>query len=405
MDIWNNDYFCIHFIKVMKHLKSILLKISTLAIIALVIVIIGFQQGKLFNYSFSGNTIPQNNKKTSISLEDAKYLFPTASAISEDALKQIVVYDKANKTIGYIISSKPYSDSLVGFAGPVPFLIGIDTKNKLVGIKLEKNNESPGYIEYIAKQGFFEKLKNKSVESVINDNIDAVSGASMTTNAIIKALKQKTAEYNKTVIKTKASTLKKKISDGLTILVLIFALLSFFTKYFKKFRLALLISSVLILGFLNGTFISMFLMQGWILNGVPVISQLVLFTIVLIAIILPLISNKSFYCNYLCPFGAAQELTGKITRKKSPFPLNKTFVIKHLRTFIFFIIVLLLILGINFDLTNTEPFSAFIFVSASIAAIILALVFIILSLFFNKPWCNYFCPTGQLLDFFKGSRK
>ena len=192
-----------------KHI-NLLLKISTLVIIALVIVIIGFRQGKLFNYSFSGNPTPQKNKQTSITLEDAKFLFLNAATISEDALKQVVVFDKANKTLGYIISSKPYSDSLVGFAGPVHFLIGIDTKNKLTGIKLEKNNESPGYLEFIAKQGFFEKLKNKSVESVINDKIDAVSGASMTTNAIIKALKQKTAEYNKTIIKTKASNLKKK---------------------------------------------------------------------------------------------------------------------------------------------------------------------------------------------------
>jgi polyferredoxin len=29
------------------------------------------------------------------------------------------------------------------------------------------------------------------------------------------------------------------------------------------------------------------------------------------------------------------------------------------------------------------------------------LVFIVLSFVINRPWCNYFCPTGMLLSLFK----
>lgn len=371
-----------------------------LAIMA-VAVIIGFRQGKLFNYSFSEPVAQDKGKPTIITLEDARFLFPAAATINEDALKQVVVTDKNGKTLGYIISSKPYSDSLTGFAGPVHFVMGIDTKNTLVGIKLTEHNESPGYIDFIAKEGFFDKLKNKPIGSIINDNIDAVSGASMTTNCIIKALKQKAAEYNKTAVKIQKTQLKKKITDGLTLLVIVFSLLCYFTKIFKKYRLALLISSVALLGFVNGTFISMFLMYGWIQTGIPVLTHTVLAVIFILAVILPLFINRSFYCDYLCPYGAAQELAGKILKKKYNIPSRNSFVVKHLREILFFIVVVLLLLNVSFDLTNIEPFSAFIFVSASVVAIILALVFLILSIFFNKPWCHYFCPTGQFLSYFR----
>jgi len=145
----------------------------------------------------------------------------------------------------------------------------------------------------------------------------------------------------------------------------------------------------------------MFLLHGWILNGIPLFTQSILALIFILAVLIPLFVNKSFYCDYLCPFGAAQELAGKIIQKKIAVPYRDTLIIKHLRTIIFNIIIILLVIGISFDLTNFEPFSAFVFVSASAVAITLALVFIILSVFFNKPWCYYFCPTGRFLALFR----
>ncbi|OQA02293.1 MAG: quinol dehydrogenase membrane component [Bacteroidetes bacterium ADurb.Bin408] len=382
-------------------MKLFFRKAAVVFAIIIVVVFIGFRQGKLFNYSFSEPVMQDKGKPTIITLEEARYLFPAASTITEDAIKQIVVKDEKGKIIGYIVSSKPYSNSLTGFAGPVHFVMGIDTKNTLVGIKLTEHNESPGYLDFITKEGFFDKLKNKPIESIVNDNIDAVSGASMTTNCIIKALKQKAAEYNKTSVKIQKTQIKKKITDGLTLLVIAFSLLCYFTKYFKRFRLVLLSGSVILLGFVNGTFISMFLMYGWIQTGIPLFTQTILSVIFILAVVLPLFINRSFYCDYLCPYGAAQELAGKILKKKQNIPFRERFLMKHLREIIFLIVVLLLLLNVTFDLTNIEPFSAFIFVSASLTAIILAVLFLILSVFYNKPWCHYFCPTGQFLSFFK----
>jgi len=149
----------------------------------------------------------------------------------------------------------------------------------------------------------------------------------------------------------------------------------------------------------------MYLLHAWVINGIPFSSQCILSVIVILSVAIPLFLNKSFYCDYLCPYGAAQELAGKLNKNKIPIPLRNAFIIKHLRKILFFILMLTVLLIVNIDLTNFEPFSAFIFVSASVAAISLALIFLVLSIFFNKPWCHYFCPTGQFLDFFRIRRK
>lgn len=388
----------------MKNLKTYFLKLPILLVVFIVMLIIGLHSGSFFAYSFTESTQPEKSKQSTIKIEDVRTLFPEAAKINEDALHQISVFNKQGAVLGYVLSSKPYSDSLTGFAGPVHFIMGIDTKNKLVGIKITEHTESPGYIDYIAKQGFFEKLRNKPLDAIINQNIDAVSGATMTTSVIIKALKQKAAEYNNTVIKTRNKDSKKKISNGLTLLVIAFSLSCFFFKRLRKYRMVLLLLNIAILGFLNGSFVSLFLLHGWILGGVPFLAQPVLALIVMLAIVMPVFTHKNYYCNYLCPYGSLQELAAKLNKRRRAFPFTQYYVVKHLRVVILLILTGLLVAGVTFDLTNVEPFSAFVFMSASVTAIVLAVVFLIASVFYNKPWCNYFCPSGALLDFLKGER-
>ncbi|MDD3875594.1 MAG: 4Fe-4S binding protein [Bacteroidales bacterium] len=378
-----------------------LIKSLRVLIIIAIMFIIGYRQGKFFGYTFGQSNEPQTTQRSNLTLTQVQAMFGNARSYAQDNLGHTAVYDINNALLGIVISSKPYSDSLSGFAGPVHFLIGINKENKIAGIVLTEHNESPGYLSFIESEGFFEKLKGKSINEIINQRIDAVSGASMTCNAVSTALQKRLAAHLEVILKAKSEDSKKKIGNAFSLLIILFALLCFFTKKLRKYRIALLIGSIAILGFYQGTFISLFLLQGWTLSGVPIISQWVIGGIVIISILLPLFLNKSFYCNYLCPFGAAQELIGKINKNKKPVPFQKTLVLKYLREGIFYTLIVLVISGLNIDLTNVEPFSAFVFQSASIVAIILALVFLILSVFFNKPWCYYFCPTGQFLAFFR----
>ena len=116
------------------------------------------------------------------------------------------------------------------------------------------------------------------------------------------------------------------------------------------------------------------------------------------AIVLPLVTNKSFYCTFVCPYGACQELTGKVYSKKIKLPIAVLRVLKWVRPAGLGAIAVILLFGISVDFTNIEPFSAFTYQSASTVVLVMALFFLLVSIVIPKPWCNYFCPTGQLLE-------
>ena len=140
------------------------------------------------------------------------------------------------------------------------------------------------------------------------------------------------------------------------------------------------------------------------LNGVPWGARILLPVIAVLALACPLFLNKGYYCAYLCPFGAAQELVGKVRKKKiAPKGVWKN-VFKYTRVIYFMVILALLLWGIPLELASLEPFPAFLLTAATGWVIALAVIFLLLSVFFARPWCNYFCPTGALLDILRNGR-
>ena len=53
--------------------------------------------------------------------------------------------------------------------------------------------------------------------------------------------------------------------------------------------------------------------------------------------------------------------------------------------------------GVDFEIMNYEVFSAFLFDSASVAVLIMAVLFLALSIFTPRPYCRFVCPTGAIL--------
>ena len=128
-----------------------------------------------------------------------------------------------------------------------------------------------------------------------------------------------------------------------------------------------------------------------------------------LSIILPLVTKKSFYCQYLCPFGAAQEFVGLIkakdeSQKSSSIKAIIYKVFSVLRKVILLSLLIIFALGVGLDLSVVEPFPIFNYQSIGFGVAIFATVILILSIFVKKPWCNYLCPTGTLLESFRNLR-
>lgn len=378
-------------------MKTIFPKLNKLFFVIIILSTIGVHKGKLLNVNlFSAKT--DQSQIIPFDLKDINQLFP--EAISFRLKTDSILIFKENTPIGWSLNSSPLADSIVGFSSATPVLIGFDTANIVVGIHLLENAESPDFVKDIIESGFMESWNKMSIQSILESDIDAVSGATETTHALIKTVKYRTARFlNQSLSQETEVNFLSQLKTIMSILLLLFGILQFYMPgKLKRYRTVYQIMLVSILGFWSSTFLSAISVYNWAIYGMDLPVKLFVFTILLVSILLPLTTGKAFYCTHLCPYGACQDLLGKLRKDRIHLPKGLKVFLSTLREKVFATLMLLLLLGVSLDLTNVEPFSAFLFQTASLPVIILALVFLLLSIFLPRPWCNYLCPTGHFLE-------
>jgi polyferredoxin len=150
------------------------------------------------------------------------------------------------------------------------------------------------------------------------------------------------------------------------------------------------------MGLILNNLLSARLLHGWLLEGFAWRAHWQSIAVFILAIALSFAGKRKFYCNYLCPMGALQELTNKIT----PFKKRKLpdrFGGISTREIYLTLIAGALLLGFTPELAYMEPFMFFSFHIIGIGMILFGAAVVVLSLFFSQPWCTL-CPTGCLMD-------
>ena len=333
-------------------------------------------------------------------MSDVKEVFPEAATIQFIDTSYFQVKDANNQVLGSIMLSSPYSDAVKGYAGATPLQIAFDNDAKIINVRILKNNETPGFLSRVEKAGFFDSWNGMTAEEALNTHVDAVSGATYSSHGIAESMKARMAVAARQQASNSDEEKCCDILPNLAILVvLIMALVCFFLpQKTKTLRLITLLLSIAILGFWRDALMSLYLFYSWLTNGIPLATQWVLVLIALLAILLPLITGKAFYCTYLCPMGALQELVGKACKKKVNIPNKLNTILLIVRKLFLLTILILLALGVIGNLVYFEPFSVFSVRSLTVYSVVFAVVILVASLFINKAWCRFLCPTGLLFD-------
>lgn len=302
-----------------------------------------------------------------------------------------------------VVYTMPSAKDIKGYGGAIPIAIAINDEDTILDIKILKNAEDPNYLGEVIEAKFLDNWIGLPIEKAANLNVDAVSGATLSSTAIAKSMKLKAQELSG------LQSQKEDINyiNILKVLALLFVMFSGFLSFyypakFSKYRTLLLASNVFILGIWQGAMLSIFNISNWLINGIPNIFSYCMLAIFLLSIILPFFTNKNYYCMYLCPFGASQELVSKAIKIKK-YSINKFFFkgLERAKIAILIFCFMLLILGLGENIVNIEPFSAFKPAMASKVAIAIFVLSLILSMFTPRVWCRYFCPCGAFLDLFK----
>ena len=98
------------------------------------------------------------------------------------------VYDAQKKLLGYAVASKPASDGIKGYAGETPVMIAFNAKKRIAGVYLLANQETPGFVQRVEQTGYFNSWNGLTVKKAIKKEVDAVSGATLSSGAIARSV-------------------------------------------------------------------------------------------------------------------------------------------------------------------------------------------------------------------------
>lgn len=298
-----------------------------------------------------------------------------------------------------VINTTTLTKEIKGYGGPVPLEIIIEN-GKISDIKPLKNSESGDFFERVRNE-LIPQWLGTPVSEVAAKKVDAVSGATLSSNAFNSNIKKGVAyAMENSAIEEAKHTATNFLSwkyVAVLIVVLCAAIIPLFFKN-RYYRYVQLLINVIVLGFWSGTFLSFELFINYIANGTNLWSSLAILLMLVIAFIYPYFGKKSHYCTWVCPLGSLQELCGKSVKYKVKITPGVAKGLAAFQEYLWFVLVFLMIAGIWSDWINYELFRAFLFKSASIGVLIAAGLVLLLSFIIPRPYCRFVCPTGYLFQ-------
>lgn len=309
----------------------------------------------------------------------------------------------------FVVNTRVLAKDVQGYGGPVPLKIHIDKDGRLTAIEAEPNAESPSFFDH-AKE-LFSRWQGKTIDEAMAEDVDAVSGATFSSKAIIRNVQRGLAYAKQHGLAdggkgAQEESAERTVATGWTlgsivalIAVLLGAVVPLFTSN-RRLHLVQLVVNVVVLGLWTGTFVSYTLFLRLFAGGVSLSAIGTLaapLLMLIVALLYPLAGRSGHYCAHVCPFGSAQELAGKLSRRKLRITPRVLRVLTALRNLLWGVLMALLLTGTCTAWIDYELFTAFIYSSASVWVIVLAVLFLVLSVWVPRPYCRFVCPTGALM--------
>lgn len=309
----------------------------------------------------------------------------------------------------FVVNTRVLAKDVQGYGGPVPLKIHIDKDGRLTAIEAEPNAESPSFFDR-AKE-LFSRWQGKTIDEAMAEDVDAVSGATFSSKAIIRNVQRGLAYAKQHGLAdggngAQEESAEHTVATGWTlgsivalIAVLLGAVVPLFTNN-RRLHLVQLVVNVVVLGLWTGTFVSYTLFLRLFAGGVSLSTIGTLaapLLMLIVALLYPLAGRSGHYCAHVCPFGSAQELAGKLSRRKLRITPRVLRMLTALRNLLWGVLMALLLTGTCSAWIDYELFTAFIYSSASVWVIVLAMLFLVLSVWVPRPYCRFVCPTGALM--------
>jgi len=297
-----------------------------------------------------------------------------------------------------------------GYGGPFVFGIRIKDDAEIHEVIPLEDKETPAFIKKIKEANYRDQFVNRPVSDnfIVGVDIDAVSGATVTTMAAAEAIRKAAhvaaLDYFKLERSWQQTPWKIGHQEVLILLLFVLAFLPLFNK--PPYKYLYMAATVGVVGFYLNAAISIGSISALLMGYLPSAREHLIWWILVIGTIAGIIVlGKNVYCYKICPFYGVQYVVNKISGNRlKPSPV----IIRNARVIANFLLWLALMLIFSLRLPAAgafEPFAMmFSLEGIGIQWYILPLS-IIGSFFMSLFWCRFFCPAGSALSIFLKIRK
>ena len=317
------------------------------------------------------------------------------------------VYDEGGGAGGYVFSSAELARDVRGFGGKINIAIYTDTAGKVIDLAIVKSNETIAYMEMLSE--WIESLKGSAVfDGKRLEELEAVTGATVSSKAIISALQVSGRNFAQEILgrqielkQTEYAGWKKYVPDNQGCYLLIAFATVIAATYFpnKWMRIVILACMLVIGGFLLNAQYSTEQVKAVGTLSLPMLSLTGSFILAGGVLVFVLIFGN-FYCGYICPFGAAQELacyaTGGVLKQELTKQTMRT--ANLVRYGLLAVVMALFFVSRNHDVFSSDFLVRIFSKNVSKALLWSGILIVVLSVFYNRFWCRFLCPAGAFLS-------
>lgn len=298
----------------------------------------------------------------------------------------------------------------IGYGGPL--IVGIKVKRTEEGASLSEiillsHKETPAFMDRINNKKFFRQFAGDSVSSnfIVGDDIDAVSGATVSSEGFTAAIREAVHLGAAQHLKLDQTWQQPRWHFGVNELILTtLFLLAFYGAYRKdksaKYaRYIVMVGALVFVGFYANLSLNLGNIASIFMGYIPSPKQHPLWWILMAgALGSVLILGRNIYCHQICPFKVVQDLLQKLSGIKLRIKPELQRKSRMLIFILSWIALMLIFLSTHPALGSYEPFAMmFSLEGLGIQWYILPAA-LLGSLFVPSFWCRLFCPVGLYLN-------
>lgn len=116
----------------------------------------------------------------------------TRSVVLQEPFRHYQVYDGQRALLGVCFFAQDIIKDVSGYSGPLSVFIGMTLHGEISGVFILDSQDAPEYAQKAFSHEFLSQFKNKKSTDLfsIGDDVQAVSGATISSSAVIRIVKE-----------------------------------------------------------------------------------------------------------------------------------------------------------------------------------------------------------------------